>query len=160
MLKVSGAEPADPAAIGQLYDIVEALAIGEGFLPLTLRDRRRLSQRLCHRNESQAGVDHRHDGTLVDHEPRGARGVIGHEMSHIKNYDVRLLLIVSTLIGMAGLLASLIWRSALFMRGGRGRQGGQLMLIVFAVGLLMGIVALIFGPSCVSLSRRESPSPM
>jgi nucleotide-binding universal stress UspA family protein len=48
--------------------------------------------------------------------------VIGHEMSHIKNYDVRLLLIVSTLIGMAGLLASLIWRSALFMRGGRGRQ--------------------------------------
>ena len=29
-------------------------------------------------------------------------GVIGHEMSHIKNYDVRLLLIVSTLIGMAG----------------------------------------------------------
>jgi hypothetical protein len=41
-------------------------------------------------------------------------GVIGHEMSHIKNYDVRLLLIVSTLIGMAGLLASVVWRSAFF----------------------------------------------
>jgi heat shock protein HtpX len=83
-------------------------------------------------------------------------GVIGHEMSHIKNYDVRLLLIVSTLIGMAGLLASLIWRSALFMRGGRGRQGGQLMLIVFAAGLLMGIVALIFGPVVrLALSRRR-----
>jgi hypothetical protein len=43
-------------------------------------------------------------------------GVIGHEMSHIKNYDVRLLLIVSTLIDGAGLLASLVWRSAFFMR--------------------------------------------
>ena len=41
-------------------------------------------------------------------------GVIGHEMSHIKNYDVRLILIVSTLIGIAGLIASIIWRVAFY----------------------------------------------
>jgi hypothetical protein len=35
--------------------------------------------------------------------------VIGNEMSHIKDYDMRLVLVVSTLIGMAGLLASVLW---------------------------------------------------
>ena len=82
-------------------------------------------------------------------------GVIGHEMSHIKNYDVRLLLIVSTLIGMAGLLASLLWRSAFFMRP-RGRDSGQVTVLVLAAGVLLGVVALVFGPLIrLALSRRR-----
>ena len=60
-------------------------------------------------------------------------GVISHEMSHIKNYDVRLILIVTTLIGIAGLLASLVWRSAFFMRP-RGRDGEQIMILVSPPG--------------------------
>jgi len=84
-------------------------------------------------------------------------GVIAHEMSHIKNYDVRLLLIVSTLIGMAGLLAGLVWRSA-FFAGGRGRRGGQAVIVVFAAGALLGLVSAIVGPLVrLALSRsRES----
>ena len=82
-------------------------------------------------------------------------GVVAHEMSHIKNYDVRLILIVSTRIGMAGLLSSLVWRSALFMCP-RGRQSGQVMIVVFAAGLVLGVVALIFGPlERLALSRRR-----
>src|SRR5581483_2185774 len=82
-------------------------------------------------------------------------GVVGHEMSHIKNYDVRLLLIVSTLIGMAGLLASLVWRSAFFMRP-RGRDSGQIATVVLLAGLLLGLVAMIFGPLVrLALSRRR-----
>ena len=82
-------------------------------------------------------------------------GVIGHEMSPITNYDVRLLLVVSTLIGMAGLLASPVWRSGFFMRT-RGRNSGQIMIVVFATGLLLGLVALVFGPLIrLALSRRR-----
>jgi heat shock protein HtpX len=82
-------------------------------------------------------------------------GVIGHEMSHVKNYDVRLILIVSTLIGMAGLLASLVWRSAFFTRS-QGRRSGQLVLAVFAAGVLLMIVAVILGPLIrLALSRRR-----
>ena len=47
-------------------------------------------------------------------------GVASHEMSHIKNHDIRLLLVVGTMIGMAALLASILWRSAFFAGGGRG----------------------------------------
>lgn len=63
-------------------------------------------------------------------------GVIGHEMSHIQNYDVRLILIVSTLIGVAGLLASLVWRSAYFTPS-QGRRSGQLMLIILGLRVVV-----------------------
>ena len=55
-------------------------------------------------------------------------GVTGHEMSHIKNHDIRLLLIVGTMIGMAALLASILWRGAFFRRrAARAQQRQQLV---------------------------------
>ena len=82
-------------------------------------------------------------------------GVAGHEMSHIKNHDIRLLLIVGTMIGMAALLASILWRSAFFAGGGRGR-GNQLVIVIFAAGLLLAVVGFIFGPLIrLALSRRR-----
>jgi heat shock protein HtpX len=78
-------------------------------------------------------------------------------MSHIKNYDVRLILIVSTLIGMAALLASIVWRIGLFSRP-RGKDSGQIMLVIFAAGAALTLVAFIVGPLIkLALSRsRES----
>ena len=75
--------------------------------------------------------------------PRWCRleGVIGHEMSHIKNYDVRLILIVSTLIGIAGLIASIIWRAAFYMRP-RGRDGGQARALCLRPGRLPAMTML------------------
>jgi heat shock protein HtpX len=139
-----------------LHDIVEALAIGEGFPKpevFVIDD--------PSPNAFATGMSPRHaaitvtTGLLAVMNREELEGVIAHEMSHIKNYDVRLLLIVGTLIGLAGLLASVVWRSVFFMRG-RGRQGGQLMIIVFAAGALFAVVALIFGPLVrLALSRRR-----
>ena len=157
VLAASGARLADPVQYLQLHNIVEALAIGEG-LPkpdvYVIDD--------PSPNAFATGTSPQHaaitatTGLLAIMNREELEGVIAHELSHIKNYDVRLLLIVSTLIGMAALLASMVWRSAFFMR--RGRQGGQIMLVVFAAGALLAVVALIFGPIVrFALSRqRES----
>jgi heat shock protein HtpX len=70
---------------------------------------------------------------------------------------VRLILVVSTLIGFAGLLAGLVWRSAFFMRP-RGRDGEQLTLVILAAGILLTIVAFVVGPLmqfALSRSREE-----
>src|SRR2546429_356114 len=80
-------------------------------------------------------------------------GVLAHEMSHIKNFDVRLLLVVATMIGMAALIASAFWNGV-----GRMRMRGQGALIVLAIGLVFTIIAFVVGPLMqLALSRqRES----
>lgn len=156
ILATSGALPADERRYRQFHDIVEALAIGEGIPKPALYVIVDPSP-----NAFATGMSPEHAAITVTTglyemmNREELEGVLGHEMSHIKNYDVRLLLIVTTLIGLAGLLASLIWRSAFFMRG-RGRNAGQAMIIVFVAGLLLGFVAVIFGPIVrLALSRRR-----
>ena len=156
VLSVSGAVPADPVQYRRLHDVVEALALGDG-LPkpaVYVIDDPSPNAFATGVSPDRAAITAT-TGLLAMMNREELEGVIGHEMSHIKNYDVRLILIVSTLIGMAGLLASLIWRSAFFMRP-RGRDGEQMMLVVFAAGALLGVVAFIVGPIIrLALSRRR-----
>ena len=156
VLSVSGAQPADPNRYRQLHDIVEALALGEGIpKPEVYVIEDPSPNAFATGTSPQRAAITATSGLLAIMNREELEGVIGHEMSHIKNYDVRLLLIVSTLIGMAGLLASLVWRSAFFMRP-RGRDGGQVMIVVLAAGVLLAVVALIFGPLVrLALSRRR-----
>ena len=90
-------------------------------------------------------------------------------MSHIKNHDIRLLLVVATLIGFAALLASVLWRSAFWgslagsnAEGGRGgggnNSGSQFILVVIAAAALLTVVGIVVGPLIrLALSRnRES----
>jgi heat shock protein HtpX len=158
VLSVSGAKPADPQVHAQLHNIVEALAIGDG-LPkprvYVIND--------PSPNAFATGISPNRaaitatTGLLDTMNREELEGVLGHEMSHIKNYDVRLLLIVATLLGMAALLASLIWRVAIYTRP-RGRNGGQVVLILMAAGIVLGVVAFVVGPLIrLALSRdRES----
>jgi heat shock protein HtpX len=156
VLAVSGAHPADPVRYARLHNIVEALAIGEGIPKpaVYVIDDPSPNAFATGTSPNRAAISAT-TGLLDLMNREELEGVIGHEMSHIKNYDVRLLLIVSTLIGLAGLLASLVWRSAFFMRP-RGRDSGQFMIVIFAAGLLLGLVAMIFGPlTRLALSRRR-----
>jgi heat shock protein HtpX len=157
VLRVSGAAPADPEQYQQLNDLVAALAIGEGIPKpaVYVIDDPSPNAFATGVSPEKAAITFT-TGLLAIMNREELEGVIGHEMSHIKNHDIRLLLVVGTLIGMAALLASILWRSAFFVRGGRGGRGNQLMLIVFLAGVLLAIVGLIFGPLIrLSLSRRR-----
>ena len=156
VLAVSGARPADAAQYPQLHNLVEALAIGEGIPKpaVYVIDDPSPNAFATGTRPDRAAVTVT-TGLLRIMNREELEGVLSHELSHIRNYDVRLLLVVSTLIGMAGLLASLVWRSAFFMRP-RGRDSGQVMLVVFAAGVLLAAVAVIFGPLIrLALSRRR-----
>jgi len=156
VLAVSGARPADPNQYRQFHNLVEELAIGDGMPKpaVYVIDDPSPNAFATGISPDKAAITAT-SGLLDIMNREELEGVLGHEMSHIKNYDVRLLLIVSTLIGIAGLLASVIWRSAFFMRP-RGRDSGQIMIVVFAAGALLGLVAIVFGPLIrLALSRRR-----
>src|SRR3989454_10873489 len=154
VLAAMGAQEANPRQYQQLYNIVQALAIGDG-LPLSkvyvINDQSP--------NAFATGRDPNHaavtvtTGLLQMMNREELEGVLAHEMSHIKNFDVRLLLVVATMIGMAALIASAFWNSV-----GRMRMRGQGALIVLAIGIVFTLIAFLVGPLMqLALSRdRES----
>ena len=158
VLRVSGAAPADPAQYLQLHNLVEALAIGEGIPKpaVYVIDDPSPNAFATGLSPDKAAITFT-TGLLSIMNREELEGVTSHEMSHIKNHDIRLLLVVGTMIGMAALLASILWRGAFWGSAGRSNNGGsQIMLVVIAAGALLAVVGFIFGPLIrLALSRRR-----
>ena len=156
VLSVAGAKEADRRQYAQLYGLVEALALGDGLPAPAVYIVQDPSPNAfaTGMNPSRSAVTVT-TGLLAIMDREELEGVLAHEMSHIKNYDTRLLLIVSTLIGLAALLASVLWRSAFFTRS-RGRNGSQLTLLVLGAAALLSVVGFVLGPVIrLALSRRR-----
>src|SRR3989442_5734639 len=155
VLSAAGAVEADPRQYQQLYNIVQTLAIGDG-VPVPkvyiIND--------PSPNAFATGRDPQHaavtvtTGLLQMMNREELEGVLAHEMSHVKNYDVRLLLVVTTMIGLAALIASMYWNGALRFRS----RDARAMLVVFAIGAIFTVIAFLVGPIMqMALSRqRES----
>jgi len=101
VLRVARARPANQAQYPQLYDLVSALAIGEGIPApaIYLIDDPSPNAFATGVSPDKASITFT-IGLLQIMNREELEGVIGHEMSHIKNHDIRLLLIVGTMIGM------------------------------------------------------------
>lgn len=84
-------------------------------------------------------------------------GVIAHELSHIRNYDSRLMSIVTVLVGMVSLLADWFLRGAFY--GGRGRsreKKGEMGAILLMFGIILGLLSpLIAQLIRLAISRRR-----
>jgi heat shock protein HtpX len=155
VLSAVGAVEADPRQFQQLYNIVQTLAIGDG-LPVPkvyiIND--------PSPNAFATGRDPQHasvtvtTGLLEMMNREELQGVLAHEMSHIKNFDVRLLLVVTTMIGLATIIASMYWNGAWRIRS----RDDRAILVVFAIGIIFTLIAVIVGPIMqMALSRqRES----
>jgi len=74
------------------------------------------------------------------------QAVIAHEMSHVKNYDIRTMTIVAALVGAIFLLSDASRRVMWFGGGGRGRRDSKGGGPVVAVLFLVWLIAMIFAP--------------
>ena len=79
-------------------------------------------------------------------------GVVAHEMSHIKNFDIRVQTLAVVMVGIIALLSDWIMRSLWW--GGRGRRSGRGKSgNLGAVLVVVGIFFAIFGPIIAQLLR-------
>jgi len=79
-------------------------------------------------------------------------GVIGHEISHIKNYDIRFMTLVAVMVGLVAILSHLFLRSMWYGSGKRERKSGLLIII----GLLLALVSpIIVRLVQFAISRRR-----
>jgi heat shock protein HtpX len=118
-------------------------------------------------NAFATGRDPRHasvaatTGLLQKMDREQLQGVIGHEMSHIGNYDIRFTLLVGVLVGSIALLADWFLRFSFWGGGRRGggdndRGGGGAGAILFILALVLAVVAPIIGRLVqLAVSRRR-----
>jgi heat shock protein HtpX len=158
-LAVSRARPADPQQYRRLYNLVEGLCIASG-LPVPkiyIVDDPAPNAFATGRNPHHASIAV--TSGLLDMMNRvELEGVIAHELSHVRNYDILVSTLAVTMVGAIALLSDLSIRW-MWWNGGRSRRDGDrnnggnpLALIGFALLLLAPLVAKVMQ---LAVSRRR-----
>lgn len=156
ILGISGARPADRKTDFNFYTVTENLAIGAQ-IPMP----RLFVIEDTAMNAFATGRDPEHavvcatTGILAKLSRTELEGVIAHELSHVRNYDIRLMSIVAVFVGLIALLAD--WFLRISFRGGRrGKNGEQMQMIFMAVGFVLAILSPIIAQLIqLAISRRR-----
>jgi len=149
VLAVSKARPVSKQEYPYLYNVVEGLALAAG-LPKPrcyVIDDTAPNAFASGRNPEKAVVVVT-EGLLKKLNRAELEGVIAHEMSHIKNYDIRVQTLAVVMVGVVVLLSDWILRS--FLWGGRrkrssdkssGNAGAILIIVALALAILSPLIA-------------------
>jgi heat shock protein HtpX len=145
ILAQSQAREIGPDEEQKLRDVVESLALGLG-IPTPkiylIED--------SAPNAFATGRDPQHAsiavtrGLLDKLDRTELEGVIAHELSHVGNRDIRVMVLVTVLVGTVALLSDWMWRSMFWGRGrdrDRGGGGSILAVVAIALAVLTPIVA-------------------
>jgi heat shock protein HtpX len=160
VLTMSGARPADRSRDFDFYTVAENLAIAAGMPKpkLYVIDDTAMNAFATGRDPEHAVVCAT-SGLLERLERREIEGVIAHELSHIQNYDTRLMAIVAVLVGTVAFLADWFMRSLWWGGGRRSRNNedrGQLGSILMIIGILLAIISpLIATIIQLAISRKR-----
>ena len=84
-------------------------------------------------------------------------GVVAHELSHIKNYDIRLMSVVTILVGFLALFSDMLLRSRLYGHRDRKSSGeGQVQVLLMVAAVLMAVLSpLIAKLIQLAISRKR-----
>jgi heat shock protein HtpX len=144
VLAVSGARQVDAQAAPQLMNVVQEMAIAAN-VPMpavyVIDD--------SAPNAFATGRDPKHasiaitTGLLEKLDREELQGVIGHELSHVRNFDIRFALIVGVMVGAIAILADFFLRFTFWGGGrrGRDRDGGGAQAIIFFIAIALAILA-------------------
>jgi heat shock protein HtpX len=153
----TGAKPLERKESKRVYNLVENLCISRGMKMPTVNIIEDDSL-----NAFASGIDEKSysvtlsRGIINKLDDDELEGVIAHELSHIRNRDVRLLIISIIFVGIFAFLAEMAFRSLRFMGGGRkknGKSSGAIILIAIVVTAICYLLSMLlrFG---ISRSRE------
>ncbi|MHB8398738.1 MAG: M48 family metalloprotease [Candidatus Limnocylindrales bacterium] len=147
VLAASKATEIDEASAPQLFNVVRELTIAGG-IPMP---RLYLIEDSAP-NAFATGRDPQHasiavtSGLLQKMDREELQGVLGHELSHVRNYDIRFTLLVGVLVGGVALLSDFFLRWTFWFGGGRrsrndNQGGGGLQAVFFIIAIVLAILA-------------------
>src|SRR5437016_1792777 len=154
VLAVSGAKPIAHKDDPQLYNVVEEMAVAAG-VPMPrvyLIDDPAPNAFATGRDPGHAAIAVT-TGLRQKLNREELQGVVAHEMSHIRNFDIRLMLLMAVLIGTIVMLSDLFWQMLRFgsfsgrdSRSGSSKDsgkggGGIVALAIFVAAVILAILA-------------------
>jgi heat shock protein HtpX len=147
VLSVSGAKEVDETSAPQLLNVVREMAIAAN-IPMPkvyIIDDTAPNAFATGRDPKHASVAIT-TGLLEKLDREELQGVMGHELSHVRNYDIRFALIVGVLVGSIALLADFFLRFTFWGGGRRSNNdrdggGGGLQAIMFVFAIVLSILA-------------------
>jgi heat shock protein HtpX len=169
VMATSGAREIDranpPEPFKQLVNVVEEMRLAGGLPPprVWVIDDSAPNAFATGRDPEHASVAVT-TGLLAKLDREQLQGVIGHEMSHVGNLDIRFTLLVGVLVGAIALLADWFLRFTFWGGGSRrsssdsDRGGGGAAALIFALALILALVAPLIGrliQAAVSRSRES-----
>ena len=145
-LSSSGAFKINKEDAPVLYDVVEEMKIASGLpkMPdIYIIDEEAPNAFATGRNPQNASVAVT-KGLLKRLNRQELQGVIAHEMAHIANSDILVMLFTGTLLGTIVLISDVLLRSRISTRRSSSGKGSELVIIIY-------LIALILGPICAQL---------
>ncbi len=149
ILGVSGAKKVEKTQYPYLFNTIEGLAIAAGVPTPEMYVIEDPSP-----NAFATGRDPKHGkiavttGLLKMMNRQELEGVIAHEMSHIKNFDIRTMMVAAVLVGIVSMIGHIFLRMMFYSGGNRNRKGGG-----NAALLIIGIVFIIASPFIAQLIK-------
>jgi heat shock protein HtpX len=145
VLAVSGARQVDETQAPQLMNVVREMSIAAN-VPMPkvyIIDDTAPNAFATGRDPKHASVAVT-TGLLEKLDREELQGVIGHELSHVRNFDIRFALVVAVMVGVIAILADFFLRFT-FWGGGRSRDreggGGGAQAVVFILAIVLAILA-------------------
>ncbi len=146
VLAASGAKPVDETSAPQLMNVVREMTIAAN-VPMPkvyLIDDTAPNAFATGRDPKHASVAIT-TGLLEKLDREELQGVIGHELAHVRNLDIRFTLLVGVMVGSVALLADFFLRFTFWGGGRRSRDrdsgGGGLQAVLFVVAIVLAVVA-------------------
>ena len=140
-IAATGAKPASPTQYRQYYHLVEGLTIASGLpMPrLYILENEQINAFATGSNPKSSAVCVT-TGALQKLDKQELEGVLAHELTHIKNYDIRFVTLVAVMVGLISIISEIFLRSMWYGSGSRDRDNkGAGWLII--IGIILAIVA-------------------
>ncbi len=150
VLLTSGARQISHADDPELFNVVEEMAIAAGLpMPKVYLIDDPAPNAFATGRDPEHAVIAITSGLRQKLQRDELQGVIAHEISHIRNYDIRLMLLMAVLVGMIVMLADLFRQMLWSSSGGRSRSssdskgsgGGWVALVLIVIAIILSIVA-------------------
>lgn len=157
-LASTGAKPMDHDDNEYVYHLVENLCITAG-LPMPkiyLIEDPAINAFATGRDPKNSSIALT-SGAINKLEKSELEGVIAHELSHIKNYDIRFMMLVAVMVGAIILMADILLRSGGLLRvKGNDRNSSPIFMVLMIAGVILAILSpLIAELIKLAISRKR-----